>query len=120
MYARFKELVERSAHKSGAEAPIRSLLEEVLGSVTQDWMKQIEAKEHEVKAAQHLMKAAQQALKEAEKERYDSNREREELRNALPVCSVQAGLWPISHIDTETQEQSTTNSFNCYAHRPSI
>ena len=88
---RFKELVERSATKSGAEAPLKLLLEEVLSNVTQDWMKQLGAKEHEVKAAQHQMKAAQIALKEAEKERYEALREREESRNALPVYNVQEG-----------------------------
>ena len=68
------------------------LMKEVLSSVTQDWMKQIEAKEHEVKAAQHQMKAAQLALKESEKERYEALREREESKNALPVCEVQPGI----------------------------
>lgn len=74
-------------------------MEEVLSSVTQEWMKQIDAKDHEVKAAQHQLKAAQLALKESEKERYEALREREENKNALPVCDIQPGKPLTSYLE---------------------
>ena len=89
-------------------------MEEVLSNVTQDWMKQIEAKEHEVKAAQHQVQAAQMALKEMAKERYEAQRERDENKSALPVCDIQPGTFLFSIYPQHQSDLQSGTSINEY------